>query len=169
MLETDLITESVRKEIDHWIKKFPPENKRSAVLMALRLVQEQNGGWLSESLMDAVADYLQMPRTAVYEVATFYTMYDLEPCGRHKIGVCTTLSCALNGSDELVSHLEKRLKIKAGETSADGRYTLKKVECLAACGGAPAVLIDDKHYYEKVNSEKIDVILDEIERAEGGT
>ncbi len=166
MTTETLILEPVRKQIDEWLKKYPPEHKRSAVLMALRLVQEQNGGWLTEELMNAVADYLQLPNIAVYEVATFYSMYDLQPVGRHKIKVCTTLPCMLCGSENIIEHLEKRLGIKMGETTADGRYTLYPVECLAACIKAPVMQIDDREYHEQLTPEKVDEILDAIDRKE---
>ena len=152
------ISESSRREIDRWIAKYPPEQKRAAVMAALRIVQEQNGGWLDTALMDAVAEYLEMPPIAVYEVATFYSMYELEPVGRHKICVCTNISCMLNGSDTVIGYLQKRLGIKLGETTADGRFTLKEVECLGACVGAPMMQIG-REYYENLTPEKIDEIL----------
>jgi NADH-quinone oxidoreductase subunit E len=157
-----LISESVRKEIDHWFKKYPPEHKQSAVLYALRLVQEQNAGWLTVELLDAVADYLEMPKIAVYEVATFYSMYNLKPVGRHMVAVCTNISCMLRGAEKIVEHLQHRLGIKIGETTADGHFTLKEAECLAACGGAPAMQIDDRYYHENLTPEKVDTILVEL-------
>ena len=129
-----LFGEQVRNEIDRWIAKYPDEWKQSAVMAALRLVQDANGGYLTEELMDKVAAYLDMPPIAVYEVATFYSMYELKPVGKHKICVCTNISCMINGSDRVVDQMEKKLGIKLGQTSDDGKYTLKEVECLGACG-----------------------------------
>jgi NADH-quinone oxidoreductase subunit E len=157
-----MLSEQTRKQIDHWISKYPPEQKQSAVLPALRIAQDENGGWLREDLLNAVADYLEMPRIAVYEVATFYSLYDLEPVGRHKIWVCVNISCMLCGSDKIVDHLKKRLGVDFGQTTADGKFTLKKAECLAACANAPAMQID-RQYYENLTTEKIDHILDAME------
>ena len=154
----DLISAESRAQIDKWVAKYPPHGKRSAVMAALMTVQEANGGWLTRDLMDAVAEYLSMEPISVYEVATFYTMYSLEPVGRNKIGVCTNVSCMLLGSDEVVAHLNKRLGVSLGETTADGRVTLKEVECLGACGGAPMMQVN-KHYHENLTPEKIDAIL----------
>ncbi len=158
---TTLISDMARAEIARWIAKYPPERKHSAVMAALRIVQEENGGWLTNELIEAVADHLDMPAIAAYEVATFYTMYNLEPVGRHVISVCTNISCLLRGSDEVVAHLEERLGVKLGETTPDGRFTLKETECLAACGGAPMFMIG-KQYYENLTPEKIDAILDSL-------
>ena len=154
-----LISADSLKEIDHWIAKYPAERKQSAVMSALRIVQDQNKGYLTNDLMDAVAEYLEMPAIAVYEVATFYSMYELKPVGKHKICVCTNISCMLCGSDSIVGHLKKRLGIGFGEITQDGRFSLKEVECLGACVGAPAIQIGDT-YYEKLTPEKIDEILD---------
>jgi NADH-quinone oxidoreductase subunit E len=147
-----------RTEIDAWIAKYPPDQKQSAVMGALRIVQEANGGYLTTELMDAVAEYLEMAPMAVYEVATFYSMYELKPVGKHKICVCTNVSCMLCGSDDIVAHLKQKLNIGFGETTADNKFTLKEVECLGACGGAPMMQIG-KTYYENLTSEKIDEIL----------
>jgi len=155
----DLLSTETRGEIDRWVDKYPADQKQSAVMAALRIVQENHGGWLSRELLDAVAAYLDMDRIAVYEVATFYSMYELEPVGQHKICVCTNISCMLCGSDDVVAHLKNRLGIGLGETTGDGRFTLKEVECLGACGGAPMFQID-KSYYENLTPEKIDRILD---------
>ncbi len=158
----DLISDASRAEIDRWIAKYPPEQKRSAVMAALRILQDQNKGYLTTDLMDAVAEYLEMPPIAVYEVATFYSMYELEAVGRHKICVCTNISCMLRGSDEIVAHLNKRLGIGLGETTQDGRFTLKEVECLGACVEAPMFQIADK-YYGNLTPETVDEILDGLE------
>lgn len=158
MLDTrSLLSKKACAEIDRWIAKYPPEQKRSALLSALHIAQEENG-WLSTEVMDTVADYLGLDRISVYEVATFYTMYDLKPVGRHKISVCTNISCLLRGSEEVVAHLTERLGIKLGETTPDGKVTLREVECLAACCGAPMAQVD-KQYHENLTPEKLDAIL----------
>lgn len=158
----DLISAESRADIDRWLAKYPPEQKRSAVMAALRILQDQNGGWLSNDLMDAVAEYLAMPPIAVYEVATFYSMYRLQPCGRHKISVCTNISCVLCGSDEIVEHLQDKLGIKLGQSTADGKFFLQEVECLGACVGAPMMQVD-KDYHEHLTPQKVDEILDKVE------
>ena len=157
-----LISDQSRAEIDRWIKKYPAEQKRSAVMSALRIVQDQNNGYLTNGLMDAVAEYLDMPSIAVYEVATFYSMYELEPVGRHKICICTNISCMLCGSDNIVGHLTKQLGIKVGQTTPDGRFTLKEVECLGACVDAPMFQIGDT-YYGNLTADKIDKILEGLD------
>lgn len=157
-----LISDQSRAEIDRWIKKYPTEQKRSAVMSALRIVQDQNNGYLTNDLMDAVAEYLDMPSIAVYEVATFYSMYELEPVGRHKICICTNISCMLCGSDNIVGHLTKQLGIKVGQTTPDGRFTLKEVECLGACVDAPMFQIGDT-YYGDLTADKIDKILEGLD------
>jgi NADH-quinone oxidoreductase subunit E len=158
----DLISESSRTQIDAWIAKYPADQKQSAVMPALTIMQEANGGWLTTDLMDAVAEYLQMPPIAVYEVASFYSMYEHKPVGRHKICVCTNISCLLRGSEDVVNHLENKLGIKMGQTTQDGKFTLKVVECLGACVGAPMFQIG-KDYYEHLTPEKIDSILDSLD------
>jgi NADH-quinone oxidoreductase subunit E len=155
-------SEAVRAEIDRWLAKYPSERKQSAVMAALRIIQDENGGWLSQAHLDAVAAYLEIPPIAVYEVATFYSMYELAPVGRHKLCVCTNVSCMLRGSDEVMAHLKHRLGVKQGETTADGRFTLKEVECLGACIGAPMMQIG-RQYYEHLTPERIDQILDSLE------
>lgn len=157
-----VLSENARRAIDQWLIKYPPDQKQSALLPALHIVQDENGGWLSESLMDAVAAYLELPRITVYEVATFYKMYDLKPVGRHKICVCTSISCMLKGSEEIIEHLKQRLGIDLNETSADQKYTLKEAECLAACSNAPGMMIN-KTYYEDLTPEKIDQILESLD------
>lgn len=159
---TKLISAESCAEIDQWIAKYPPEQKQSACMAALRIVQDANGGYLTTALMDAVADYLQIPAVSVYEVATFYSMYELSPVGKHKICVCTNISCMLCGSDEVVAHLQKRLGIKLGETTTDGRFTLKEVECLGACVDAPMFQLG-VDYHGALTPEKIDAILDELD------
>ena len=156
---TDLLTADSRAAIDGWVAKYPPERKLSAVMAALDIAQDQNGGWLTQDLMDAVAEYLELAPIAVYEVATFYSMYDRSEVGKHKINVCTNISCQLCGSDKVMRQLQERLGIKAGETTRDGLITLREVECLAACGAAPMMQID-KTYHENLTSETIDKLLD---------
>ena len=158
-----LLSAEVRAEIDRWVAKYPPERKRSAVLSALSAVQEANGGWLTNELMDAVADYLDMPTIAVYEVATFYSMFDLKETGRHKISVCTNISCMLCGGEDIVRHIEQKYDVTLGGTTPDGRFTLKREEeCLAACCGAPMMAVDG-HYHENLTPAKVDTILDGLE------
>ena len=152
----------VREEIDHWVAKFPPDRKRSAVISALHAVQHENGGFLTSELMDAVAEYLGLPPIHVYEVATFYSMFETKPVGRHHISVCTNISCMLRGSQQVVEHVENKLGIKTGESTADGRIYLKREEeCLAACTGAPMMMVDHV-FHENLTPERIDRILDEL-------
>lgn len=158
---------SVTKEIDHWLTKYPAEKKRSAVVAALRLVQEHNKGFLTEALMNEVASYLDMPPIEVYEIATFYDMFELSPIGQHKISVCTNVSCTLRGADEVVDRLQQRLGIKLGETTQDGRFTLREVECLAACVNAPVCMVDDKRYVEELNIDKVDAMIDDLSKETG--
>ncbi len=158
----NLISQASREKIDAWIAKYPVDQKQSAVMPALTIVQEANGGWLTTELMDAVAEYLQMSPIAVYEVASFYSMYEHKPVGRHKICVCTNISCLLRGSEDVVKHLENKLGIKMGQTTPDGKFTLKVVECLGACVGAPMFQIG-KDYYEHLTPEKIDTLLDSLD------
>lgn len=161
--DADVLTLETRSEIDHWLAKYPEEGRRSAVIPALHAAQEQNGGYLTVPLMDAVADHIGMPRVKVYEVARFYSMFDTEPVGRHKVNICTNISCWLMGSDTIVSHCEQRLGIRMGETTADGRITLKiEEECLAACTGGPMMVVDG-HYHTHLTPEKVDAILDTLE------
>jgi NADH-quinone oxidoreductase subunit E len=160
--KTGLLSDASRAEIDRWIAKYPPDRKQAAVMAALRIAQDQNGGWLSVDLIEAVAEYLEMPPIAVHEVATFYTMYDLKPVGRHKVCVCTNISCQLNGSARIMDHLRKKLGVKPGETTPGGKFTLKEVECLGACTGAPMMMVG-KTYYENLTPGKVDEILDKLE------
>ncbi|MDX1837791.1 NADH-quinone oxidoreductase subunit NuoE [Legionella taurinensis] len=156
-----LISAERISEINSWIAKYPADQKQSAVMSALRIVQEEHG-YLSPELMDAVADYLEMPAIAVYEVATFYTMYEHKPIGRHLVNVCTNISCKLMGSSEVVNYLQSKLGIQLGETTADGRFTLRSVECLGACVNAPMMQVN-KEYHENLNPEKIDHVLEQYQ------
>ena len=158
-----ILSAHVRAEIDRWVAKFPEGKQRSALIAALQAAQHQNNGFLNDELMAAVADYLDLPVIQVYEVATFYSMFETKPVGRHSISVCTNISCMLNGCDRIVDHLEKKLGIRTGETTADGKFYLKQEEeCLAACDGAPMMMIDHV-YYENLSTEKVDSILDGLE------
>ena len=161
--QTVELSEHARAEIDAWLQRFPPDQKQSAVLAALREVQHENNGYLTTPLMDAVADYLGMPRIAVYEVGSFYSMFELQPVSRHCVAVCTNISCMLTGADEIVAHIEKKLQIKVGESTADGRIFLKpEEECLAACAGGPMMQVDHV-YHTDLTTEKVDQILDGLD------
>ena len=163
--KAELLDEQTRSVIDHWRGKFPQglEGRRSTLIQALYAAQKQNGGWLSSDLMDAVADYLDVPPVWAYEVANFYSMLETRPVGRHSISICTNISCMLCGADKVVDQVERKLGIKMGETTPDGRIFLKiEEECLAACVGAPMMIVDG-HYHENLTPEKIDEILDGLE------
>ncbi len=153
----------LQKELDEWIAKFPEGRQRSAVISGLRLAQHENGGYLTAEIMDAVAAYLGLPAVQAYEVATFYSMLETRPIGRHSVSVCKNISCMLRGADNIVTHIEQRLGCKTGETTEDGRIYLKnEQECLAACCGAPMMMVDHR-YYEDLTTEKVDEILDGLE------
>ena len=150
------------EEIDELLSRYPADQKKSAVLGALNVVQHENKGFLTTELMDAVADYLGMPRIAVYEVASFYSMFETKGVGRHSVSVCTNVSCMLRGSDQIVDHVESSLGIKTGETTPDGRIYLKREEeCLAACCGAPMMMVDHV-YHENLTPARVDEILAEL-------
>lgn len=158
-----VLSDRTRAHIDHWVAKFPPERKRSAVIQGLFAAQEQNGGFLTDEVIAAVAAYLDIQPVWAYEVATFYSMFELAPVGRHNVAICTNISCWLNGAEDIVRHCEGRLGIKLGESTPDGRVYLKKEEeCLAACCGAPMMVIDG-HYHEHLTTEKVDQLLDGLE------
>ncbi|OGT87613.1 MAG: NADH dehydrogenase [Gammaproteobacteria bacterium RIFCSPLOWO2_12_FULL_52_10] len=157
------LSKHAREEIDRWLKKYPANQKQSAVLAALREVQHENQGYLTTELMDAVADYLGMPKIAVYEVASFYSMLETKPVGRHSISVCTNISCMLRGADDIVRHIEKKLGIKTGESTNDGKFYLKvEEECLAACCGGPMLMVDHV-YHENLTDARVDEILDNLD------
>jgi len=149
-----LSAESLQR-IDREIAKYPPDQKQSAVMAALTVAQDETGH-LSTQVMDFVAGYLGMPPIAVYEVASFYTMYDLRPVGKHKLCICTNLPCALSGAADAAEHLKKKLAIDWNETTADGRFTLKEGECFGACGDAPVMLHNNKTMLSFMTLEKID-------------
>jgi NADH-quinone oxidoreductase subunit E len=160
---SQILSHHAREEIDRWVAKYPEDRKQSAVLAALREAQHDNGGYLTTELMDAVADYLGLPPIAVYEVASFYSMFELKPVGRHSISVCTNISCMLCGGETILSYIEKKLGVRLGESTPDGRFYLKREEeCLAACSSAPMMQIDHV-YYEHLTPEKVDQILDSLE------
>ncbi len=158
-----LLSAHTRKQIDHWVTRFPADRKRSAVLSALSAAQHQNQGYLTTELMDAVAEYLDMAAIHVYEVASFYSMYETRPVARHNVAICTNISCMLMGSEGIVEHVENKLGIKIGESTEDGRIYLKcEEECLAACAGGPMMQVDHV-YYENLTPEKVDEILDGLD------
>jgi len=160
MSDTAMLSDHVREEIDRWTARFPQEQKRSAVIAALHAVQHENNGYLTAELMNSVAAYLDLPTIQVYEVATFYSMFETKEVGRHNVAICTNLSCMLRGAEDIVQHVEQKLGIKVGESTRDGRIYLKKEEeCLAACCGAPMMMVDHK-YYENLTPQQVDEILD---------
>ena len=153
----------VCEEIERWKARFPEDRQRSAVIGALHAVQHENDGYLTAELMNNVANYLAMPTIQVYEVATFYSMFQTRPVGRHNVAICTNVACMLRGADDIVEHVEKKLGIKTGESTEDGRIYLKREEeCLAACCGAPMMMVDHK-YHENLTKEKVDELLDGLE------
>ena len=151
------------EEINELLSRFPADKKKSALLGALNVVQHENKGFLTNELMDAVADYLGLAKIEVYEVASFYSMYELKPVARNNIAICTNISCMLMGSQSIVDHVENKLGIKIGESTEDGKIYLKKEEeCLAACAGGPMMQVNHV-YYENLTAEKVDEILDGLE------
>jgi len=163
MSSAALLSEHVREEIERWKARFPDDRQRSAVIGALHAAQHENDGYLTPELMDAVAEYLELPSIQVYEVATFYSMFQTKPVGRHNVAICTNVSCMLRGADDLVEHVENKLGVKLGESTGDGRIYLKREEeCLAACCGAPMMMVDHK-YYENLTREQVDAILDGLD------
>ena len=150
--------------IDQAAAKYPPDQKQSAVMAALTIAQDEKG-WLSTETMDFVAHYLGMPPIAVYEVASFYTMYDIKPVGRYKLTVCTNLPCALQGANVAAEHLKHKLGIGFGETTADGRFTLKEGECMGACGDAPVVLMNNKRMLCAMTPDQLDALLQDLDRS----
>ena len=149
------------KLIDKEVAKYPPDQKQSAVMAALIVAQDEKG-WLANETIEFVAGVLGMAPVAVYEVATFYNMYNLQPTGRHKLTICTCLPCGLQGSLAAADHLKARLGIDFGETSADGRFTLKEGECMGACAMAPVVLVNNKKMHDTMSNEKLDALLKEL-------
>ena len=158
---TPQLPPAICEHIDRWVLRYPPEQKRSGVFEALRVVQEHNGGYLTTPWMNAVADYLGMPHIAVYEIATFYTLYNLEPVGKHVIEVCSNISCSLNNAKKIIEHLKTTLGIELNETTQDGLFTLREVECLGACIAAPVCQIGHE-YHEQLTPAKVDAILADL-------
>ena len=157
------LSSHAREEIDELLSHFPAEQKKSALLGALNVVQHENKGFLTDEIMEAVADYLELAKIEVYEVASFYSMFDLHPVGRNKVSICKNICCMLAGSDSIIDHVENKLGIKLGETTSDGRITLiKEEECLAACGGGPMMVVNG-HYHENLTTASVDQILDGLE------
>ena len=159
-----MLSDEARQRIDREVAKYPPGQKQSAVMSALAIAQDEHG-WLSTETMDAVAGYLGMPPVAVYEVASFYTMYDLKPTGRFKLAICTNLPCALQGAGEAAEHQKRRLGVGFNATTADGEFTLREGECFGACGDAPVVLVNNKRMCVRMQPAALDALLDEL-RAE---
>ncbi|ANB17372.1 NADH-quinone oxidoreductase subunit NuoE [Dokdonella koreensis] len=158
-----LLSEHTRHHIDHWVAKFPPDRKRSALIQALFAAQEQNGGYLTDALIVAVARYLDLPQVWAFEVASFYSMFETRPVGRNNVAICTNISCWLNGAEGIVRHCEKKLGISLGQSTPDGRVYLKtEEECLAACCGAPMMVVNG-HYHENLTTDEVDRILDGLE------
>ena len=158
-----LLSEHTRAEIDRWVAKFPPDRRRSATLAALHAAQHQNHGFLTTELMDAVAGYLGLTPVQVYEIASFYSMFETRPVGRVHVSVCTNVSCMLRGSDQIVEAVERHLGVKVGESTADGKFYLKcEEECLAACNNAPMMMVDHV-YHENLTPETAVKVLDEVE------
>jgi NADH-quinone oxidoreductase subunit E len=158
-----MLSQQALARIDKAIAKYPPGHKQSAVMAALTIAQDEQG-FLSSETMDFVAEYLGMPSVAVYEVASFYAMYDLEPVGKHKLCICTNLPCALSGATEAARHLKKKLAIGWNETTRDGRFTLKQGECFGACGDAPVLLHNNKKLLIEMSPEKLDRLIEELSK-----
>jgi NADH-quinone oxidoreductase subunit E len=158
-----MLTEETLKTINHWVAKFPEDRKRSALIQSLMAAQVQNGGWITSELTEAVAEYLDLPPVWAHEIVSFYSMFDDKPVGRHKVNICTNISCWLRGAEDLVTHAEKKLGVALGETTQDQRISLiREEECLAGCCGAPMMVVDG-HYHENLDIEKLSTILDGLE------
>lgn len=152
-----------REEIEQWKARFPEDRQRSAVISALHTVQHENHGFVTAEQMNAIADYLELPTIQVYEVATFYSMFQTKEVGRNEVAICTNVACMLRGADDLVDHVETKLGVKLGESTEDGKVFLKREEeCIAACCGAPAMMVNHK-YYENLTVDMVDEILDGLE------
>jgi len=151
------------KKIDCELEKYPIDQKQSAVMSALAIAQDEKG-WLANETMDFIAQYLGMTPIAVYEVATFYNMYNLQPLGKYKLTVCTNLPCGLSGGTDAAAHLKRRLGIGFNQTTADVKFTLKEGECMGACGDAPVLLVNNKRMCSFMSNEKIDQLLEELSK-----
>jgi NADH-quinone oxidoreductase subunit E len=157
-----LSAESIKK-IERELEKYPANQRQSAVMSALAIAQDEKG-WLATETMDFIADYIGMPPIAVYEVATFYNMYNLQPLGKYKITICTNLPCALSGANDAAAHMKQKLGIRFNDTTADGRFTLKEGECMGACGDAPVLLVNNKRMCSFMSNENIDQLLEELSK-----
>ena len=158
-----MLSEAALRRIDREVAKYPPEQKQSAVMSALIIAQDEKG-WLATETMDFVASYLAMPPVAVYEVATFYAMYNVKPLGKYKVTICTNLPCALRDAVKSADYLKEKLGIGFGETTADGWFTLKEGECMGACAMAPVVLVNNKRMCDYMTREKLDALVDELSK-----
>lgn len=158
-----MLSEQIRAKTDHELKKYPPDRKQSAVMAALRFVQDEKG-WIDTEDMADVASYLGMPQMSVYEVATFYNMYNLKPMGRHTLTVCTNLSCQLVGAVETLNYIKSKLGIGVGEVTTDGKFALREGECQNVCDEAPLFMINNKKTCGHLTKEKIDQILAELDK-----
>jgi len=157
-----IINEELGKLINNVVKKFPSDKKRSAVIESLLILQHHNNGYVTKNIIKALSDYLLISEIDIYEVATFYTMINIDPVGRNVISVCNNVSCMLRGSDEILSYIEDKLKIKVGESTKDNKFYLKdEIECLAACNGGPMMQVNHKNY-ENLTLEKVDEILENV-------
>ncbi len=163
-----MLSPKALERIDREVAKYPPQQKQSAVMAALAIAQDEKG-WLATETMDFVADYLGMPAVAVYEVATFYAMYDVKPTGKYKITICTNLPCALQDAVKSAEYLKQRLGIGFGETTPDGLVTLKEGECMGACGDAPVLLVNNKRMCSWMRPDRLDALLAELKAAGAGT
>jgi NADH-quinone oxidoreductase subunit E len=162
-MAASILSEDARRRIDREVAKYPPDQKQSAVMSALAIAQDEHG-WLSTDVMDAVALHLSMPPVAVYEVATFYTMYNLKPTGRYKLTICTNLPCALQGANVAAEHLKRTLGVGFNETTADGCVTLREGECLGACGDAPVLIVDNKRMCSRMSDARLDELVEELRK-----
>ena len=160
-----MLSDDAIRRIDREVTKYPTDQKRSAVIAALAIAQDEHGGWLPAEAMDDVARHLGLPAVAVYEVASFYAMFELKPTGRFKLTLCTNLPCALQGATAAAQHLKRRLGIGFGETTGDGKFTLKEGECFGACGDAPVILVNNKRMASFMNPPQLDGLLDELSTA----
>jgi NADH-quinone oxidoreductase subunit E len=157
-----MLTKKTIQKIDKELKKFPDDQKQSAIIAALQIIQTENG-FLTNDLIATAADYLDMPKIAAMEVATFYNMFELKPAGKYKISICTNISCALRDADDIVCHLKKKLKIDFNEVTKDKKFSLKESECMGACGGAPLMTVNNQKMYEYLTPQKVDQILEELD------
>jgi NADH-quinone oxidoreductase subunit E len=158
------LSPELRQKIDRELRKYPSNQRQSAVMSALAAAQDEHG-WLSTDIMDAVAGYLGMPPVAVYEVATFYTMYNVKPQGRFKISICTNLPCALSGANVAADHLKQKLGVGFGDTTPDGKFTLKEGECMGACGDAPVLIVNDRRMCSFMTNARLDELVDDLAQA----